>query len=133
VDSGVGEGSEVSVYYDPLLAKLIVSGETRDLARRRAVDALRNYPILGIRTNVPFLIRVLESAAFREGRIDTAFLDTNGEPLREAFTRDGLAAALAAALMSSGGAAPGFEAPDPGAAGGAVSLDPWDRLTGWRM
>ena len=60
IDSGVGEGDEVSVYYDPLLAKLIASGETRDLARRRALAALRGFPILGIRTNVELLAALLE-------------------------------------------------------------------------
>jgi acetyl/propionyl-CoA carboxylase alpha subunit len=135
VDSGVVEGSQVSVYYDPLLSKLVVSAENRDLARRRAIDALRHYPILGIRTNVPFLIRVLESAPFREGRIDTAFLDTEGEALRQEVTRDHLAAALAAVVMAKRGetwdpASAGL----PGDTGSTVKRpDPWDRLTDWRF
>ena len=53
IDSGVAEGTEVPVHYDPLLAKVIASAETRELARVRLIAALRNFPILGIRTNVP--------------------------------------------------------------------------------
>ena len=61
VDSGVAEGDRVGVNYDPLLAKLIVFAETREAARiARASNALRNYPVLGTRTNIPFLIRLLE-------------------------------------------------------------------------
>ena len=78
VDSGVTEGSEVSVHYDPMLAKLIVWGETREMARRRAVTALREYAILGIRTNIPFLLGILEHAQFIEAAIDTGFLDREG-------------------------------------------------------
>ena len=76
VDSGVTEGSEVTVHYDPLLAKLIASGETREAARLRALAALRSYPILGIRTNIPLLIELLEHPRFIAGDVDTGFLDT---------------------------------------------------------
>src|SRR5262249_26823368 len=54
VDSGVVEGGEVSVHYDPLIAKIIAPAETRTLAAARLVAALRAFPILGVRTNVPF-------------------------------------------------------------------------------
>jgi acetyl-CoA carboxylase biotin carboxylase subunit len=82
VDAGVVEGSEISVHYDPMIAKLIATGETRDAARQRALAALRDYPILGIRTNIPFLIRLLEHPRFVSGDIDTHFIDTEGETLR---------------------------------------------------
>src|SRR6185503_18180093 len=75
IDSGVVEGGEIGVHYDPLVAKLIADGETREAARRRAVEALRQYPILGIRTNVAFLIELLEHPRFVAGDIDTRFLD----------------------------------------------------------
>ena len=54
IDSGVEEGADVPVQYDPMLAKLIAHGETRDQAIDRATAALRAFPILGVRTNVPF-------------------------------------------------------------------------------
>jgi len=75
VDSGVVEGGSVPVFYDPLVAKVIASAETRALARARLVAALRQYPILGVRTNVSFLLRILEHPRFVSGDVDTAFLD----------------------------------------------------------
>jgi acetyl-CoA carboxylase biotin carboxylase subunit len=75
VDSGVSAGSDVTVHYDPMLAKLIVHAATREEARRRALAALREYAILGIRTNIPFLIQLLQHPAFVHGSIDTRFLD----------------------------------------------------------
>ena len=84
VDSGVCEGGEVSVHYDPMLAKLIVWAETRDLARHRAIAALRQYAVLGIRTNISFLLKVLQHPDFASGSIDTGFLDREGAALAQA-------------------------------------------------
>ena len=81
VDSGVRQGSQVSVYYDPLLAKLIVSGDTREMARRRAIAALREYAVEGIATNIPFLIALLQHPAFVEAKVDTEFIDREGASL----------------------------------------------------
>ena len=83
IDSGIAEGAEVSVHYDPLLAKVIASAETRELARLRLIAALRAFPILGIRTNIPFLLRILEHPRFRAGDVDTAFLDDEVASLAE--------------------------------------------------
>ena len=125
VDSGVAEGDEVSVYYDPLLAKLIAWAETREGARRRLVAALRQFAVLGIRTNVPFLIRVLEHPQFGEGGIDTSFLDGEGRVLCDPVEGPGLAAALASAAA--------FEPPVAGRSLAAPTApDPWERLQGWR-
>src|SRR5688572_14527420 len=85
VDSGFGEGDSVGVHYDPLLAKLIASGETREAARRRALAALRAFPILGIRTNIALLIELLEHPRFISGDLDTQFLDSAGAAIREAL------------------------------------------------
>jgi 3-methylcrotonyl-CoA carboxylase alpha subunit len=82
VDAGVAEGGEITVHYDPMIAKLIVAAETRDAARQRALAALRGYVILGIRTNVAFLIAVLEHPRFISGDIDTHFLEQEGAALR---------------------------------------------------
>jgi len=81
VDSGIIEGAEVSVHYDPLLAKLIAWGEHREIARRRAIVALRAFPILGIRTNIPMLIELLEHPRFVAGTLDTRLMDTEGSAL----------------------------------------------------
>ena len=110
VDSGVVEGGEIPVQYDPMVAKLIVSGETREVARRRALDALRRYHVLGVRTNIPFLITLLEHPRFVDGAVDTGFLDREGDEVRQrmvlAVPEAGLAAAAAhrpARLASRGG------------------------------
>jgi len=74
-DVGIEEGMEVSPYYDPLLAKLIVFGENRDDAIQKAVWALSNYVTLGVTTNIPFLKEVISHAAFKAGDITTHFID----------------------------------------------------------
>jgi len=84
VDSGVIEGGEISVHYDPMITKVIASAETRDLAIARLLSALRSFPILGVRTNIPLLLRVLEHPRFQSGTVDTGFLDHAGAPLAEA-------------------------------------------------
>jgi acetyl/propionyl-CoA carboxylase alpha subunit len=97
VDAGVIEGGEVSVYYDPMLAKLIVWAETREAATARAVAALEDYQVLGIRTNIPFLLAILRHERFRNASLDTGFLDVHGADLaREAASVQIPDAALAA-------------------------------------
>jgi acetyl/propionyl-CoA carboxylase alpha subunit len=81
VDSGVVEGGTVPVHYDPLLAKLTASAESRPAALARAVAALRTFPILGILTNVPFLIRLLEHPEIRAGRMHTRFIEEHAGEL----------------------------------------------------
>src|SRR5207247_130089 len=71
IDSGVEEGTDVPVQYDPMLAKLIAYAETRDQAIDRAAAALRSFPILGVRTNLTFLLDVLGHRVFRQGRLHT--------------------------------------------------------------
>ncbi len=75
LDSGVREADEVTVHYDPLLAKLVARGETRAQAIARARTALRRFVILGIQSNVPLLLRVLDHPRFLAGNVDTQFLD----------------------------------------------------------
>ena len=81
IDSGVVEGGEIPVHYDPMIAKVIASGETREVARTRLGMALRDYPILGVLTNIPFLLAVLSHPAFEAGSVDTGFLDREGAAL----------------------------------------------------
>jgi acetyl-CoA carboxylase biotin carboxylase subunit len=132
VDSGVVEGGEITVYYDPMIAKLIVHGDTREAARQRAVAALRRYHVLGVLTNIPFLIALLEHPRFVAGRIDTGFLDRDGDEVRAAMPVDPPVAALAAAAvhgappLAASPAAPGAEAPR------AAAVDPFVTLPGWR-
>jgi acetyl-CoA carboxylase biotin carboxylase subunit len=83
IDSGVAEGGEVSIYYDPLIAKVIAAAETRDLTIAKLSSALRDFPILGVRTNIPFLLRILQHPRFGGGAIDTSFLDRHAATLGE--------------------------------------------------
>ena len=125
VDSGVEEGTEVPVQYDPMLAKLIASAETRELAIDRAVAALRAFPILGVRTNVAFLIKVLEHPAFRAGRVHTGFVDEHLASLLEAPAPPAAVLAAAAFVRAAPAAATGS------AGRTARAPDPWSDLTGW--
>ncbi len=75
VDSGVETGSEVSIYYDPMLAKIITSGETRALALQRMRRALGALSVQGVFTNRDFLLRVLNHPEFIAGNFDTHFID----------------------------------------------------------
>jgi acetyl-CoA carboxylase biotin carboxylase subunit len=116
VDSGFAEGDAVGVHYDPLLAKLIASGETREMTRRRAVAALRAFPILGIRTNIALLIALLEHPRFIRGDLDTQFLDSEGPTIRQALNVEPDAHVLAVAALAGQAAAtarPGDDVPDP--------------------
>jgi len=127
VDSGVSQGSDVSVHYDPMLAKLIVHAESREAARRRAVAALRSFAILGIRTNIPFLIGILEHRAFIDGAIDTRFLDREGAGIAAAIPT-GIPDALAAFARSTAGSARASRA----ATDGQAPADPFQTLRSWR-
>jgi propionyl-CoA carboxylase alpha chain len=73
IDSGVEEGTEIGVYYDPLLAKVIAHAEDRDSAIRKLAHALRNFAAQGVQTNREFLIAVLESEEFKGGKAHTGF------------------------------------------------------------
>jgi acetyl-CoA carboxylase biotin carboxylase subunit len=131
VDAGVREGGEVSVFYDPMLAKLIVFGETRDAAIARATQALQQYVVLGIRTNIPFLIAILRHPDFQAGRIDTAFLDREQVALGTALVGDLPLAAFAAAAVHDGARAADAGRGAPAATG--VGQDPFDTLGGWGL
>ena len=124
VDAGVVEGSDVSVHYDPMMAKVIAHAETRDAAIDRMRAALSEFRILGLPTNIPFLLAVLDSPAFRSGHVDTAYLDEDGSGLAAPVPLP--AAALAAAVAHS-------EAARAVSADRQVPRhDPWSSLPGWR-
>ncbi|MGD8828970.1 MAG: acetyl/propionyl/methylcrotonyl-CoA carboxylase subunit alpha [Pseudomonadales bacterium] len=74
VDSGIEEGSEVSMFYDPMIAKLITYGETRDQAIDRMGCALDAYYIRGVNHNISFLNALIAHPRFREGRLSTNFI-----------------------------------------------------------
>ncbi len=79
VDSGVAAGYRVTHLYDPLLAKLIVSADNRDAAIERAIGALDEFQVAGVKNNIPTRLDVLASLEFRSGDYDTGLLDILGE------------------------------------------------------
>lgn len=102
VDTGVEDGSVVSIFYDPMLAKVISYAPTRRQAATVLADALARTRIHGLRTNRDLLVNVLRHPAFLQGATDTAFFDTHGldalaTPLADAgvVTLSAIAAALA--------------------------------------
>jgi acetyl-CoA carboxylase biotin carboxylase subunit len=128
VDSGIAEGTEVPVHYDPLLAKLIVHAETREVAIARAREALRSFVILGIHTNIAYLTAVLDDPAFRRGEVDTRFLDRESERLAGLTSVAPPLAAVAAAALTAASSAPARSLPPA-----AQRADPWRDLPGWRI
>ncbi|MDO9320663.1 MAG: biotin/lipoyl-containing protein, partial [Pseudomonas sp.] len=74
VDSGIVEGDSVSPFYDPMLAKLIAWGETREEARLRLLAMLEETAVGGFKTNLGFLKRVLAHPGFAAGELDTGFI-----------------------------------------------------------
>jgi len=99
MDSGVFEGFEISLYYDPLIAKLLSWGETREEAIARMKRALREYWIHGIRTTVPFHMQVLTNEQFLTGEYDTSIVDSISGELRPEEV-DSSVAAVAAVVMA---------------------------------
>jgi acetyl/propionyl-CoA carboxylase alpha subunit len=128
VDSGIAEGFEVPVHYDPLLAKVIVRAETRAQALARMREALRTFVILGIRTNIPYVSRILLHPSFERGEVDAGFLDRE-TPALAADLGAGVPpdAAFAAAAFANARGTRRPVGPD-----GAPAPDPWERLGGWR-
>ena len=96
VDAGVMRGSEIGLRFDPMLAKLICYAEDRATCIDRLNRALRDYVILGTKTNVSWLRRVITHPAFREGLVSTRFLDEHAETLAPRV--DELAPAIAATI-----------------------------------
>ncbi len=99
IDGGIAEGGEVSPHYDPMLAKVIAHGPSREAARLRLIRALRETALVGPETNAAFLIEALSRPAFAEGGATTAFIGEEwpeGVPAAPVAEEDwALAAALA--------------------------------------
>jgi len=81
IDSGVRQGDEVSVYYDPMIAKLVVWDEDRNKALARLCKGLSEYRISGMTTNIEFLYNLSSSSAFAAADIDTGFIEKNHDTL----------------------------------------------------
>lgn len=128
VDTGVRQGDEVGIHYDPMISKLVVHASDRETALTRLLSALRGYHIVGLPNNIPFLIATAGHAAFRRGGIDVGFLSRSLDeclPLPPASLPPPGALALAAAARAlrarNDAAAAGAGSPDAGGPWGSGS------------
>jgi 3-methylcrotonyl-CoA carboxylase alpha subunit len=130
VDSGVRTGDAISVYYDPLIAKLIVWGANRDEAIARLRRALGEYEIVGVSTNIAFLASVAAHPDYRSGSYDTGFLERHLAelaPVERPASREMLAAAALAVLAGQ------RRNTKARAAASGDPWSPWNELNSWRM
>ncbi|MDX1721350.1 MAG: biotin carboxylase, partial [Salegentibacter mishustinae] len=98
VDNGFEEGMEVPIYYDPMLAKLITYGKTREEAIQLMIKAIKEYEVEGVMTTLPFGKFVFEHEAFRSGNFDTHFVKKyySAEKLEDEIQEEAKLAALVA-------------------------------------
>ncbi|MES2918425.1 MAG: acetyl/propionyl/methylcrotonyl-CoA carboxylase subunit alpha [Pseudomonadota bacterium] len=122
VDTGYRAGDAVSVYYDPMMAKVIAWGETREIAAERLGLALRQARVAGIRHNTHFLVQVLAHPAFRRGELGTHFIAEHQHDLLPELTvaRESLLLLAAQVFLAEG-------------ADGTDAASPWRALQGFRI
>ena len=132
VDSGFTAGDQVTHFYDPLLAKLIVHAENREAAIQRMQAALRDFIVHGVVTNIDFMQSVLSHPDFAEGKVSTRWVETtmesNGSPFdrQEAVPALHLIAAALADLMIVNGPSSSVHSNDPD------PYSPWRLASGFR-
>lgn len=123
VDTGVVQGDEVSIYYDPMIAKLIVWDLDRASAIRRMVQALEQYRIGGLTTNVSFLRRLAAHPAFAAADLDTGFITHHEADLFPAASTQAAQLPLLAAFVANQALRRHRDGDD----------DPWHSLDDWRL
>lgn len=131
LDSGVTQGQEVSIYYDPMLAKLIAWAPDRGACLRRMEVALSEFLALGVITNIPLLRAVMAHAQFQRGEYDTGFLEWNPaltQPAITDATRMTARALAAWASQQAVGATPTVTATDR-----QPNVSPWQSAGGLRL
>jgi 3-methylcrotonyl-CoA carboxylase alpha subunit len=130
IDTGVEAGGEITPWYDPMIAKLIVHGTDRETALARLRRALAETEIAGVTTNVAFLGRIAASRAFAAAELDTGLIERNRSelfPPRGAVPDEMLAAAAFAELEAEQQAAREY------ARESGDRYSPWHRVDGWRL
>ncbi len=124
LDTGVREGDEVSVFYDPMIAKLVAHGADRAEAARTLAGALAETALLGVKTNLAFLERLVAHPAFLAGETDTGFIERHRAELIPAagdVPIEALVAAAARVFL------------DEQAAIASAPSSPWSDTRGWRL
>jgi acetyl/propionyl-CoA carboxylase alpha subunit len=123
IDGGVIEGHQVTVHYDPLMAKVIAHAASRGEARDRLLAALRRFEILGVRHNVGLLTALVTHPRVAAGATDTTFIERERLTLTQPPSDELLDLAAAVAAVAALGPSP---PPDSTA---TAAEDPWDRLS----
>jgi 3-methylcrotonyl-CoA carboxylase alpha subunit len=127
IDSGVREGDAISPFYDPMIAKLIVWGSDRTQALARMSQALAEFRIVGLATNIAFLKRLVEGGAFSQAQLDTGLIERNSDtlfPQPKAAPVGALAFAAVALIQAE---------KDASVAVSANPADPFGNALGWRL
>ncbi|MEG3193947.1 3-methylcrotonyl-CoA carboxylase, partial [Lysobacter sp. D1-1-M9] len=130
IDSGVVEGDTVTIFYDPMIAKLIVHGGDRPEALSRLREALARCEVVGPKSNIGFLERLVRHPAVVEATIDTGYLDRHLEefmPVAGEVDHDLLMAATVARLLGD------EEATRERAKRSGDPTSPWAIADGWRL
>ncbi|MBI4721633.1 MAG: acetyl-CoA carboxylase biotin carboxylase subunit [Candidatus Stahlbacteria bacterium] len=125
VDSGIYSDWEVPTFYDPILSKLIVWGETREVARKRIIGALKKYAILGIRTSIDYLIAIMEHPKFIDAELSTNFISANMSDWKPNMAK--LDIALIAASLSRDKHTPQT------VVNGGPQTTPWQEIGKWEI
>ena len=129
LDTGVRQGDTISVYYDPMIAKLITWDESRDKALKRMAKALREYQIGGVTTNIDFLYKLASSKPFIAADLDTGFIEKHHDAIfrhdERDFVKDISLAALYLVLQQLQESVLYSNPNDP--------YSPWNLSNSWRM
>ena len=127
IDSGVREGDAISPFYDPMIAKLIVWGADRNQALARMSQALAEFRLVGLASNIAFLKRLVEGSAFSSADLDTGLIERNADqlfPPPKSAPVGALALAAVALIEAEKGASTAVS---------ANPADPWGNALGWRL
>lgn len=129
IDSGISQGDEITPFYDPMIAKLILWGDNRQDAVSRLVNALANYEIVGVASNIDFLAKIAANPAFLEANLSTHFIEENSASLfiSEAIPSAALAIATLYLLHLESEQLENFikNSQDP--------YSPWNETNNWRL
>jgi acetyl/propionyl-CoA carboxylase alpha subunit len=132
VDDGIEAGTEVSPYYDPMLAKIITYGDDREEAIRKMIRALQDTVIFGVTTNIPYLLDILEDEQFREGNVSTKFIERRMDPWRPSADMSNSTWLAMAAYEALRGEARSVSGRLSTRGAENSGQDPWERTDGWR-
>lgn len=135
VESGVRQGDNVSIYYDPMIAKLVVWGKTRDEALRRLKLNLDNYHIVGLSNNIEFLKKVATHKEFIEGGVDTNFIAKNAADLfpKQVLCPNALLMTAATVVLRAEFQASAKPFELTGLLTKNTTANPWSQLGGFRL